>query len=78
MSVVKLLIPRYNINNKRRFVYYPKGEIAMDMTANRTVNHSLDNNVQDVLDMLDEAVDEYERGEFISEEELFKELECIK
>lgn len=50
----------------------------MDMTANRTVEYSLDNSVQVVLNMLDEAIDEYERGEFISEEELFRELESIK
>jgi len=28
--------------------------------------------------MLDEAIDEYERGEFISEEELFRDLESMK
>jgi len=49
----------------------------MDMTANKTVEYSLDNSVQVVLNMLDEAIDEYERGELISEEELFKELESI-
>ena len=50
----------------------------MGMTANRKVEYSLDNSVQVVLNMLDEAIDEYERGEFISEEELFRELESIK
>lgn len=50
----------------------------MDMTANRTVDYSLENSVQVVLNMLDEAIDEYERGEFISEEELFKELDSIR
>lgn len=50
----------------------------MDMTANRTVEYSLKNSVQVVLNMLDEAINEYERGEFISEEELFKELESIQ
>lgn len=50
----------------------------MDMIANRTVDYSLENSVQVVLNMLDEAIDEYERGEFISEEELFKELDSIK
>lgn len=56
----------------------PKGERSMDMTANRTVEYSLENSVQVVLNMLDEAINEYERGEFISEEELFKELESIQ
>lgn len=55
-----------------------KGERIMDMTANRTVEYSLENSVQVVLNMLDEAINEYERGEFISEEELFKELESIQ
>lgn len=41
------------------------------------MDYSLENNVKVVLGMLDEAIDEYERGEFISEEELFKELEDI-
>ncbi len=50
----------------------------MDMTANRTTDYSLENNVQVVFNMLDEAIDEYEKGDFISEEELFKELESIK
>lgn len=49
----------------------------MNMSANRTMDYSLENNVKVVLGMLDEAIDEYERGEFISEEELFKELEDI-
>ena len=49
----------------------------MDMTANRTVEYSLENSVQVVLNMLDEAINEYERGEFISEEELFKELRIL-
>lgn len=48
------------------------------MTANRTVEYSLENSVQVVLNMLDEAINEYERGEFISEEELFKELDSIQ
>lgn len=50
----------------------------MDMTANRTVDYSLESGVQVVLNMLDEAINEYERGEFISEEDLFKELESIQ
>ena len=49
----------------------------MNMSANRSMDYSLENNVKVVLGMLDEAIDEYERGEFISEEELFKELEDI-
>ena len=47
----------------------------MDMTANRTVDYSLETSVQVVLNMLDEAINEYERGEFISEEDLFEELD---
>lgn len=50
----------------------------MDMTANRIVDYSLDNSVQVVLNMLDEAINEYEKGEFISEEELFEELASIQ
>lgn len=49
----------------------------MDMTANRTIDCSLEEKVKVVFNMLDEALDEYERGDFISEEELFKELEGI-
>ena len=50
----------------------------MDMTANRIVDYSLDNSAQAVLNMLDEAINEYEKGEFISEEELFEELASIQ
>ncbi len=50
----------------------------MDILVNRKADYSLDDSVQVVLNMLDEAIDEYARGEFISEEELFKELENIK
>lgn len=50
----------------------------MDMTANRIVDYSLDNSAQVVLNMLDEAITEYENGEFISEEELFEELASIQ
>lgn len=50
----------------------------MEMKTDRVVNYSLENSAQVVLNMLDEAIDEYERGEFISEEELFRELESIK
>ena len=65
-------------NQGRANIRNPKGEIIMDMTANRTVDYSLENSVQVVLNMLDEAINEYERGEFISEEDLFKELENIQ
>ena len=37
----------------------------------------LDNSMNVIFNMLDEALDEYERGEFISEEELFRELKNI-
>jgi len=50
----------------------------MDITANRTVDYSLEDSVEVVFNMLDEAINEYERDEFISEEELFKELENIQ
>ncbi len=50
----------------------------MDTSINGKTDYSLDDSVQVVLNMLDEAIDEYTRGEFISEEELFKELENIK
>ena len=50
----------------------------MDMTANRIVDYSLDNSAQVVLNMLDEAINEYEKGEFISEEELLEELANIQ
>ena len=50
----------------------------MDMTANRIVDYSLDNSAQVVLNMLDEAINEYEKSEFISEEELFEELANIQ
>ena len=50
----------------------------MEMKTDRVVNYSLENSAQVVLDMLDEAIDEYARGELISEEELLRELESIK
>lgn len=50
----------------------------MDMTANRIVDYSLDNSAQVVLNMLDEAIKEYEQSEFIVEEELFEELANIQ
>lgn len=50
----------------------------MDITASRIVDYSLENSVQVVLNMLDEAIGEYEKGELISEEELFEELASIQ
>ncbi len=50
----------------------------MDVAANRAMEYPLNNSVKAVLNMLDEAIEEYEKGEFISEEELFKELENVK
>lgn len=44
----------------------------MDMTANKTAEYSLDNSVQVVLNMLDEAIDEYENGKLLTEEEFWK------
>ena len=44
----------------------------MDMTANRTVDYSLENSVQVVLNMLDEAIDDYENGRLLTEEEFWK------
>lgn len=49
----------------------------MDMTANRIMDYSLEKKVQVVLGLLDEAIDEYNNCQFISEEELFNELEGI-
>lgn len=50
----------------------------MDVATNRAMEYPLNNSVKTVLNMLDEAIEEYEKGEFISEEELFKELENVK
>ncbi|MBQ5917003.1 MAG: hypothetical protein UEA60_07355 [Lachnospiraceae bacterium] len=50
----------------------------MDITAKGNVDCPTENQVQIVLNMLDEAIEEYKRGEFVSEEEMFKELESIK
>ena len=50
----------------------------MDVAANRAMEYPLNNSVKTVLNMLDEAIEEYKKGEFISEEELFKELENVK
>ncbi|MBR6698066.1 MAG: hypothetical protein IKL73_07385 [Lachnospiraceae bacterium] len=50
----------------------------MDVMANKTVECSLDDGVQVVLNMLDKVIDEHECGEFIEEDELFKELANIK
>lgn len=49
----------------------------MNIMVNRTVNSSVDDKVNLVLDMLNEAIEEYERNEFVLEEELFMELETI-
>lgn len=50
----------------------------MDITVNRNVDYSLGNKVQVVLNMLDEATEEYESGAFIEEDVLFQELENIQ
>ena len=50
----------------------------MDVIEKKSVDCSVENQVQIVLNMLDEAIEEYKRGEFVSEEEMFKELESIK
>ena len=50
----------------------------MDIIEKKSVDCSVENQVQIVLNMLDEAIEEYKRGEFVSEEEMFKELESIK
>ena len=43
----------------------------------KDLDKDLNNSMNVVFNMLDEALDEYERGEFISEEELFRELKNI-
>lgn len=50
----------------------------MDIIVKKSVDCPTENQVQIVLNMLDEAIEEYKRGEFVSEEEMFKELESIK
>ena len=50
----------------------------MDIIEKKSVDCSVENQVQIVLNMLDEAIEEYKRGEFVSEEEMFKELESIR
>ena len=50
----------------------------MDIIKKKSVDCSVENQVQIVLNMLDEAIEEYKRGEFVSEEEMFKELESIR
>lgn len=39
---------------------------------------SLDDIMNILFGMLDEAIDDYEKGKFVSEEEFFKELKSIK
>ena len=39
---------------------------------------SLDDIMKLLFDMLDEGIDDYEKGKFVSEEELFEELKSIK
>ena len=51
---------------------------SMDIIEKKSVDCSIENQVQIVLNMLDEAIEEYKRGEFVSEEEMFKELESIR
>lgn len=50
----------------------------MEMPVKNTADCSMEESIQVVLGMLDEAIEDYKRGEFISEEELFRELESIK
>ena len=50
----------------------------MDIIEKKSMDCSVENQVQIVLNMLDEAIEEYKRGEFVSEEEMFKELESIR
>lgn len=49
----------------------------MDAVVNRVIESPLNNSVKTVLNMLDDAIEEYEKGEFITEEDLLKELENI-
>lgn len=44
----------------------------MDMTANRITDYSLEKNAKVVLNMLDEAIDDYENGRLLTEEEFWK------
>lgn len=44
----------------------------MDMTANKAVGYTLENSVQVVLNMLDDAIDDYENGRLLTEEEFWK------
>jgi len=77
-AVVWFIITSYNVSESNRLGYDVKGERIMEMKTDRVVSYSLEDSAKIVLDMLDEAIDEYERGEFISEEELFRDLESMK
>lgn len=44
----------------------------MDMIAKITAHYPLENNVQIVLNMLDEAIDDYENGRILTEDEFWK------
>lgn len=44
----------------------------MGMTANKTVDYALENSMQTVLKMLDEAIDDYENGRVLTEEEFWE------
>ncbi len=48
------------------------GENMMDMAANRKVDYSLEDSVKIVLDMLDVAIDDYENGRLLAEEEFWR------
>ena len=43
----------------------------MDMTVNKPVNCSLKDDMEVVFDMLDEALDDYENGRLLTEEEFW-------
>ena len=67
----------YTCNKWNQIILKYEGGITMNIMVNRTVNSSVDDKVNLVLDMLNEAIEEYERNEFVLEEELFMELETI-
>ena len=72
MSVVKYDRKIYNMIRCRYFDFVIKRSDIMGMTANKTVDYALENSMQTVLKMLDEAIDDYENGRVLTEEEFWE------
>ena len=56
-------------------IYFRKGGDKMDVTATKTNNNA---SINLLFSLLDEAIDDYENGNVISEEEMLAELSSVE